>query len=474
MSSTISDSEIELYPALALGAEPDVATLRATVRGAVLEPGDEGFDEARGTYNLVVDQRPALIVVPADAQDVVTVIRYASHRAMRVVPQRTGHNAEPLGDLAGAVLLRTDAMREVRIDAERRRALVGAGAKWEDVVPSASELGLAALHGSTPDVSVVGYTLGGGLGWYARALGLACNSVTGIQVATADGVLRWVDPDVEPELFWALRGGGGTFGVVTAIEFRLYPVTEVYAGVLFFPWERSAEVLRAWEAWTRTVPDEMTSVGRIMQFPPFPEIPEPMRGKAFVLVEGVYLGDEETGAQLMEPLRRLGPLLDTFAMVPPAGIAELHMDPPQPLPYQSDSMVLTDVTQADIDRFVDAIGPGSGSPLVSVEIRHLGGELDRVRRGSGALSRMPGSYILFGVGIAPDPAGVQTVRQWLATMKESLRDQAGGLYLNFTEKAVDPAEIFPVDVYERLRAVRASVDPNGLIRANHEIPAARD
>jgi FAD/FMN-containing dehydrogenase len=171
------------------------------------------------------------------------------------------------------ILLRTDRLRGVEIDAERRVARVRAGSKWEEVVPRASDLGLAALHGSTPDVSVAGYSLGGGVGWYARKHGLSTNSVLAIELVTADGKLRRVDHDNEAELFWALRGGGGNFGVVTALEVQLYDIPEVYAGVLFFPWERSSEVLHAWLDWTRTVPEEMTSVGRILQFPPLEELP---------------------------------------------------------------------------------------------------------------------------------------------------------------------------------------------------------
>ena len=157
-----------------------------------------------------------------------------------MAPQRTGHNAEPLGPSAASILLKTDAPGPASRSTPRaRRARVGAGARWEDVVPAASELGLAALHGSTPDVSVAGYTLGGGLGWYARKHGLAANSVSAIEVVTADGEIRRVDAEHEPELFWALRGGGGNFGVVTALEFDLLPVSEVYAGALFFPFERA-------------------------------------------------------------------------------------------------------------------------------------------------------------------------------------------------------------------------------------------
>lgn len=340
-----------------------LTTLREQVDGVVLAPGDPGWDTATLAFNTAFTQEPSLVAIPANVRDVQTLVVHARENGLQVAPQRTGHNAEPLGSMDDVLLLRTDALRGVEIDVDRRVARVLSGAKWGDLVPRASELGLAALHGSTPDVSVVGYALGGGVGWYARKLGLATNSVVAIELVTADGVLRRVDHENEPELFWALRGGGGNFGVVTAIEVQLFELAEVYAGVLFFPWERSTEVLQAWLEWTRTVPDEVTSVGRILQFPPLPEIPEPLRGGRFVVVEAVVLGTESEGAELMAPLRALGPTLDTFAMVPPAGIAELHMDPPDPVPYTGEGQMLGELTPAAIDAFVAAAGPGSGSPL---------------------------------------------------------------------------------------------------------------
>ena len=232
--------------------------------------------------------------------------------------------------------------------------------KWEDVLPRASELGLAALHGSTPDVSVVGYTLGGGVGWYARSHGLSANNVVAIELVTADGELRRVDHEHDPELFWALRGGGGNFGVVTAIEIRLFPIAEVYAGVLFFPWERTSEVLHAWKAWLPSVPDELTSVGRVLQFPPIEEVPAPFRGRSFVLVEAVFSGSEADGAELLRPLRELGPELDTFAMVPPAAIAELHMDPPNPIPYLGEHQLLDELPSGGDRCHRGARRPGLG------------------------------------------------------------------------------------------------------------------
>jgi FAD/FMN-containing dehydrogenase len=447
-----------------------LTTLREQVDGVVLEPGDPGWDVATLAFNTAFTQEPSLVAIPANVRDVQTLVAYARHNGLQVAPQRTGHNAEPLGSMDDVLLLRTDALRGVEIDVERKVARVMSGAKWGDVVPRASELGLAALHGSTPDVSVTGYALGGGVGWYARKLGLATNSVVAIELVTADGRLRRVDHQHEPELFWALRGGGGSFGVVTAIEVQLFEIPEVYAGVLFYPWERSNEVLQAWLEWTRTVPEEVTSVGRLLQFPPIPEIPEPLRGGQFVVVEAVVLGAEEEGAELMAPLRALGPSLDTFAMVPPVGIAELHMDPPDPLPYTGEGQMLGELTPAAIDAFVAAAGPGSGSPLVSAEIRHLGGALHRSSERHGALDTFDASFLTFGIGMVFDDETYRANRAQLVRLAEAFAPyDTGRQYLNFTEEETDPARFYRPEAYARLQAVKADVDPDDLFRANHPI-----
>jgi FAD/FMN-containing dehydrogenase len=453
--------------------DDSLAILQTSLAGELYLPGEDGYAEATQAFNLTVTQRPAFVALPEDEDDVIEIVRYATAHGLRVAPQRTGHNADPLGSLSDVILLRTDRMQGVEIDAERRIARVRAGAKWETVLPAASELGLAALHGSTADVSVTGYVLGGGVGWYARKHGLAANSVRAIELVTADGELVRVDHDEDPELFFALRGGGGNFGVVTALEIDLYPIAEVYAGVLFFPWERASEVLHAWLDWTRELPDEVTSVGRILQFPPFPQIPEPLRGQKFAIVEAVYVGDEAAGAALLEPLRRLGPAIDTFAMVPPAGIAELHMDPPQPTPYVGEGFMLGELDHAAIDRFVAAAGPDSGSPLVSAEIRHLGGALQRPAVGHGALATLDAEFITFSVGILADAALMPAFRAQLDTIAAAFAPCTNGReYLNFTEVRTDPARFYTPETYARLRAVKARVDPDEVFRANHRIAPA--
>ena len=290
------------------------------------------------------------------------------------------------------LLLKTGRMTGAEVDAENRRARVGAAAKWRDVSALASPRGLAALSGSSAEVGVVGYTLGGGQGWLARKHGLACNSVLAAEVVTADGQLVRADHEHEPDLFWALRGGGGNFGAVTALEFELYPVAELYAGMFAWPWERTADVLHAWREWVPSLPDELSTWARILQVPPLPDIPEPVRGRQLVVVEAAYLGAQEPGRELLRPLRDLGPELDTFAVVPPAVLGQLHMDPEDPVPFAQGGQLLDELPPAAIDAIVEAAGPGSGSPLLSLELRQLGGALTS-RPAERGRARHPGSRV---------------------------------------------------------------------------------
>ncbi len=440
-----------------------------TIDGSVVMPGTPEWDGSRGAFNVLLDQQPAAVALPENAADVAALVRAAAADGKRVAAQRTGHAASPLGPLADTVLLRTAGLNAVEIDREALSARVGAGALWAEVVPQASELGLAALHGSAPNIGVGGYSLGGGVGWYARKHGIACNRVTAVELVTADGELRRVDADNDPDLFWALRGGGGSFGVVTALEFDLLELPEVFAGALFFPFERASEVLHAWHEWTATVPEEVTSVGRLMNFPPIPEIPEPLRGQSFAVLEAIYCGNEAEAGDVLAPLRELGPVMDTIAAVPPAGIADLHMDPPEPAPYTADGLMTGDLPAEAIDAVLAAVGPGSGSQLVSIELRHCGGALGRPAEGGGALAQLPGSFLAFGVGIVPVPEAMAPSRAWLGAFTEALAPYDSGRYLNFCEEPFEMSQAFPEETVKRLCEIKERYDPENLFRANHPV-----
>ncbi len=446
---------------------PDVRDLRANIAGQIVVPGDERWDEARQAWNLAADQRPVAVAIPENAQDVAEIVSYARECGLQVAPQGTGHNATALGSLEHTILLKTHRIREVSIDPEARTARVGAGVLWIEVVEAAAEHGLAALAGSSPDVGVVGYTLGGGLSWLARKHGIGANQVTAVELVTADGRFVRATREDEPDLFWAVRGGGGAFGVVTALEFNLFPIVEVYAGILWFPVERAKEVLRAWRAWTDGVPDEMTSVGRILQFPPIPQIPEEVRGQSFVVVEAIYCGDEAAGAELVAPLRELGPVMDTVQTIPVTALSHLHMDPEEPVPGHGDGGMLVDVDDDLIDAFVQTV---VGTPILSAELRHLGGAVARPRPEHGAVASFESPFISFAVGMTPTPELHAAVEGCVTVWREAIAPwESRHTYMNFAESRRDARSLFSEQAYHRLRRIKAKVDPENVIRSNHPV-----
>ncbi|MEA2179799.1 MAG: hypothetical protein QOG77_3096, partial [Solirubrobacteraceae bacterium] len=293
--------------------------LRERLQGNVVLSDEAGYDDVRHGWNRAVDLRPAMVATPACAEDVRELVAFARESGLRVLVQGTGHNGTPMGDLSDVVLIRTGAMRGVQIDVARRVARVEAGAVWSDVTGPASEHGLAALSGSAPDVGVVGYVVGGGLGWLGRRYGLACERVISFDVVTADGRLVRADRTSEPDLFWALRGGGGSYAAIVGLEMELIPVPAVTGGMMLFGWERAREVLQAWREWTTQAPVTATTSIRIMQIPEIPSVPDFLRGRGVVIIDGAVIGGASEAAAVLAPLRALGPEMDTFADMAPVG-----------------------------------------------------------------------------------------------------------------------------------------------------------
>ena len=447
------------------------ATLRGLCAGAIHLPGDPGYDEARMPWNVAVDQRPAAVAYPANADEVSAVVRAAAAAGLRVAPQGTGHNAGPLGPLDDVVLLRTSAMTAVEIDAERQIARVEAGAVWLDVVEPAAQAGLAALHGSSPDVGVVGYSLGGGLGWYARTLGLATNSVTAVELVIADGSKIRADEENNPELFWAVRGGGGSFGVVTALEFRLYPIESAYGGMLVWDQKDAEKVLRGWAEWSLDAPDEVTTAFRLLNVPPLPDIPEAFRNRQLVVIDGAVLDTDERAEKILAPLRALEPEMDMFARMPAAGLVRIHMDPEGPTPATSATSMLESLPESAIQTILATAGPESGTSLLMAELRQLGGAVGRPHPGAGALQQLEGQFILFAAAIAATPELEEKGYADARALVDALQPYATGRnYLNFAEKPVDVRASYPAETWRQLAGIRSAVDPQGVFLANHPVP----
>jgi hypothetical protein len=430
----------------------DVELLRTRLTGDVYGPQDPGYDEVRKPWNRAVDQRPAAVAFPYTDADVVALVDFAREHGLFVAPQATGHGAGATGPLDATLLVNTKHMRGVRIDPQSRTARVRAGNRWEDVTTPAAAYGLAPLAGSAGHVGVVGYTLGGGLGWLGRAHGLACNSVIAIELVTADGRRLRTDARTEPELFWALRGGSScSFGIVTAIEFELYAVEDLRGGALIFPAARAEVVFAAWSEWTRTVPDEVTSLCRVVN---------PPGGDGVVLIEAAILGDD----RVLAPLRALEPVADTIRPMSPAELVEIHNDPKLPSPGAHGHRLLTNLSEGALAALV----AHADAPLVSVELRHLGGALGRSSVCHGALGAVTGEYALFAVGIVPDAEAAMAVDAALTRLTDALEPwDAGRALVNFTHGR---ARFYDGFTQHRLRALKAQMDGEGLFASRGQTP----
>lgn len=442
----------------------------------IIQPLHGAYDAARRAWNLAADQRPAGIAIATTADQVREAVLFARAHGLRVVPQSTGHLAAALPDIGDALLVRTALHDDVEIDPVARRARVKAGALWEEVVEAAAEHGLAAMHGSSPDVGVVGYSLGGGLSFYAREHGLAANHVTAIELVTAEGELVHADVSQNADLFWALRGGGGNFGVVTAIEFDLLPIRDVYAGALFWPLGHAREVLRTWTRWTRTAPDEITTSLRVLRLPDMPDVPEPLREVPVITVDGAFSGDAATGERLIAPLREAAPtMIDTWATVPAAGILRMHGDPEDPTPALADHALLDELDDAALDAFLAQTDEASGSPLLIAELRQLGGALAEPPLGAGSRGHLDGRFALFAVGVPMTPEVGEAVETALVALVEAMRPWANDrVYMNFAERGGEAEPGFTPEGYARLAEIRAAWDPDEVFVASHRIAPATE
>ena len=443
-----------------------------SIRGRVATPNDSDWDEARQPWNLAADQRPPAVAFVESADDVSKVITFARENGLSVAGQGTGHGAVSLGSLDETILIKTERMRAVDIESEKAR--VEAGALAEDVAGAAFQQGMSSMPGTSPNVGVTGYTLGGGLSWFGRKHGWACNRVSSIELVAADGEARTVDATSDPDLFWALRGGGGGYAIVTALHVELLPITDAYAGALAFPAELAADGLRAYRDWTASAPEEIGSMMRLLNLPPLPDIPEPVRGKKLLAITAVCIGSQEEGEKAVAPLREIGePIMDTFAQVQTPALSRIAMDPEPPVPGLGHHRVISELPDEALDAFVEAAGPDSGSPLLLAELRHLGGALARPAENGGALDKLDGEYVMLGIGMLMDPGLREPIEGQLDKLAETMEPWAApGGYFNYAERPCNVDAILPEETCRRLAQVKRSWDPDNLIRANHSIALA--
>lgn len=438
-------------------------------RAPVVLPDSPHYDTARRAWNLHADQRPAAVCVATCVEQVQAAVGYARAHGLRVAAQTTGHLAQALGDLGDTLLLRVELHDgEVAVDPVARVARIKAGARWGDVVEAVTPYGLAVMHGSSPSVGVIGYLLGGGLSFYGRAHGLAVNHVRAFEVVTPDGARRRVDHRNGADLFYALRGGSGSFAIVTAVELGLLPYSEVTGGALFFSARDAFAVLRAWRDWTVTAPQTITTTFRMLCLPPLPEVPEPLRAVPTVCVDGVALEPADV-VGLQSRLRyAAAPLLGGFGPMPSAGVVRLHGDPEDPVPAIGDGMLLETLDDLAIEMFLRVAGPGS--PLLAAELRHLGGALASAPAGAGARGHLEGEFLLFGVGIPGAPAPAAELDAHLDRYLAALAPWATGTqFMSFAERCRSLERCVPPAALERLARIHRAVDPDRLLVASHSV-----
>ncbi|WP_350280072.1 FAD-binding oxidoreductase [Kribbella sp. HUAS MG21] len=417
----------------------------------MLTTTSNGYDDARHGFQRRVEHRPAVIFQVTDATEIEEAVRYAIDQDLRVAVQAAGHGL--IEGLDGGVLIATRGFNGVTVDADRKTAWIEAGATWRDVLDATAPYGLAPLSGSSPGVGAISYTLGGGLGLMARRFGYAADHVRRIELVTADGVRRNAEEDTE--LFWALRGGGGNFGVVTGMEIELFDVPTIYGGSLYFDLAEHPEVPDVWQAWTRTVPEEVTSAIAMLPMPDIPQVPAPLRGKYIGQVQLAVLGDD--GVDLVKPLREIGePALDTVGELPYVDSGQIFAEPDRPDSYSSSNLLLRDLDQL----------PQPGEMCV-LGIRHLGGALARRPEVPNAVGHRDAAYSL--TVLTPGSADTRQLRRKIL---DPWRPSAVGRFLNFSfEKlsAQELAEAYDPGDHARLTELRRRYDPAARLHANHQL-----
>ena len=444
----------------------DLQALKNQLSGSLFTPDDPDYDQARLPWNRAYNPHPALILVAETVQDVIAGVRFAREQGLGVAVQTTGHGPQKLSD--DNLLIVMSKLTAVRVNAQAHTARAEGGAVWQPVIDAAAPHGLAPLLGSSPHVGVVGYSLGGGIGWLARRFGLAADSVRGIDVVTADGTLRHASASENSDLFWGLRGAGGNFGVVTALEINLYPVATLYGGFLVYPGELAAEALRFYREWVKTVPDELTSSISVMNFPSLPFLPEAIRGQTQIYVRAAFAGSAPAGAAYIQAWHDWHePLSSSFREMPFTDIATISNDPVNPSAGHGSNAMFDTLSDEAIDIIVRR-GTDKSSPLVMSELRHAGGAIARVPANANAIGNRDAQFY-FQIGgplFAPgaEEIAVAQIRDYRAELQPHLRS---GVYMNLNsvgEVADRYKEAFSPESLERLQALKAKYDPENLFR----------
>ncbi len=446
-----------------------LSTLPDHVSALVALPGEPGYERCT-PWNVAAQVQPAAVVFATEPHHVAEAVRFAAGCGRRVAVQATGHGAIPIGP--DAILVLTSAMTECVIDADARIAWVSAGVRWQQVIDAAAPYGLAPLCGSSTSVGVVGFLTGGGVGPLARSVGVSSDYVRSFDVVTGAGELLHVTPDEHADMFWGLRGGKATLGIVTAVEIELLLIPEFYGGAVYFDGSEAATVLRAWRDWCATLPENVNTSIALQHLPPLPGVPEPLAGRLTVAVRYAALDDFAEAAALLDPIRAAGtPVLDTVEVQPYAAIAAVHADPVDPMPVHEEQTLLREFTADAVDILLAAAGPGSASVQTIVEVRMLGGAFARQAEHSSAFCHRNAAYAVTTIGVLAGPTAQLVPAQAGALGRALAPWSTGGLMPNFAPSADSArmARVYDEDTRHWLAALADRHDPDGVFRTGQVV-----
>ncbi|GAA0397459.1 oxidoreductase [Acrocarpospora corrugata] len=430
--------------------------LRQTIKGRVVLRGDECFDEARRAWNRAIDQPVLAVVEVYDAEDVATLVTYARQERLTITAQRSGHR--PSGDVDGVILLRTERLNDVAVDLAGRTVRVGAGATWDQVLVELRSHELVGLAGSSSVVSVLGSALGGGVGWFGRRYGFAANSVRAFDAVDADGLPIRVTRASDPELFWALRGGGGDFAVVTAMEFDLHPAPTLYGGRMLWVADRAPYVLDAYREVTGAAPDELSVWFTLLQLPDVPPC---------VAVDVNFLGEADEAQRLLGRLESIdGLVADSRRVIPVDELGGICAEPTEPSAILWRGELLTDLD----DMVAQLLLAKSIDPLVSLQLRHLGGALAVERPDGGAVPALSAPFLLTMLGMPAEPGDAVAIEAKMIEIADAFDDYLTGTKPhNCLAPGEDVSKTFPEPTLLRLRELKRNRDPHNVFRGNFPI-----
>jgi FAD/FMN-containing dehydrogenase len=452
-------------------AKLNLEAIRSRLAGRLITAEDEVYEKARTIFYGGIDRRPSLIIQPANAQDIAYAISLAREAGLEIAVKSGGHSMAGFGTSDGGLVIDLSLMKGMDIDPKARTAWAETGLTAGEYTREAGKYGLATGFGDTGSVGIGGITLGGGIGFFARKFGMTIDDLLAAEIVTADGQILHVDEEHHPELFWALRGGGGNFGVVTRFKFRLHEVRNVIGGMLFLP--ASPEILLKLVELADAAPEELTMLINVMTAPPMPFLPSEYHGKLITFIMPLYTGDTETGEKVLAPIRAVAtPIVD---MLKPMAYPEIYPDEEDYHPTAAGrNLFLDTLNEEDAKTIFEQIGK-SDAMMAVTQVRVLGGAMARVPNNATAFAHRKRNLMLQLAALYTNPNDAEKYELWVSNFASMLqKGSSAAAYVNFVgnEGEARLREIYPVETWERLRAVKAEYDPENLFHLNQNIPPA--